>query len=315
MTAAADQRPFRFGVQARGTGVGDGAAWREQARRVESLGYSTLTMPDHFDDQLAPIPALMAAAAATTTLRVGALVLANDYRHPVVVASSLATLDVLSDGRLEVGLGAGWSTSDYAASGISFDRPGVRIDRLEATLDVLDGAFAGEPFSITGEHVTVTDYTATPRPRQQPRPPLLIGGGGRRMLQVAARRADIVGINGNLQAGEIGRDAVSTMTREAVVDKVDIVRAAAGERLGAIELNVRVFLVAVTDDPQPVIDSVAAMFDVPADVVAESPFSLVGPVPSIVEEICRLREDFGFSYVIVGDDVIDSFAPVVAALA
>ncbi len=312
MTAPAP-RPFRFGVQL--GAPRDAKGWVEQARQVEDLGYVSLTMPDHFTEQLAPIPALAAAAAVTSTLRIGALVLDNDYRHPVVLAKELATMDVLSDGRVDIGLGAGWMESDYQASGIPYDPPRVRIDRFAEGLAVIKGAMAEGPFSFAGEHYTVTDYDGQPLPVQRPHPPILIGAGGKRMLGIAAREADIVGINGTLAAGVVGPDALATMTREAVEDRLAHVREVAGERLAEIELNIRVFFVSVTDDRAGTIDAVAGMFGVdPADVAA-SPFALVGSVEQIIEDLQRRREELGFSYIIVGGDDIQPFAPVVSALA
>jgi probable F420-dependent oxidoreductase len=305
-------RPFRFGIQ-----VGaqyDDKGWVALARKAEDLGYSTFTMPDHFTQQLAPVPALMAAAAATQHLRIGALVFDNDYKHPVVLAKELATMDVLSDGRLEVGIGAGWMASDYEASGIAYDRPGVRIDRFEEALAVLNGCFADGPFSFAGSHYTITHYDAQPLPVQRPRPPLLIGGGGPRVLSIAAREADIVGINGTLTTGSIGPEALASMTYETVADRVAVVRRAAGDRIGDIELNIRAFFVSVTEDPATVIDNVAAWVKVEPAMIAASPFALVGTVNSITETLLRRREELGFSYVIVGPEEIESFAPVVAAL-
>src|SRR6476619_1049807 len=219
-------RPFRFGVQA--SSAADAKAWVDLAQQVEALGYSTLTMPDHFGDQLAPVPALMAAASVTTALRVGALVWDNDYKHPVVLAKELATMDVLSGGRLEVGLGAGWMATDYEQSGIPYDSNKVRVDRFEAGLAVIKSSLRGEPFSFKGEHYTITDYTGFPRPVQSPHPPVLVGGGGKRVLSIAAREADIVGINGNLAAGAIGPAAIASMTAEAVDQKIATVVATAG---------------------------------------------------------------------------------------
>jgi len=306
-------RPFRFGVQL--AGPADAAGWVEQARRVEGLGYSTVTMPDHFTDQLAPMPALSAAAAATTTLRIGALVFDNDYKHPAVLAKELATQDVLSGGRVEIGLGAGWMESDYRATGITYHRAGVRIDRFEEAIAVIKGALADGPFSFAGRHYEITDYDALPKPVQRPHPPLLIGGGGNRVLSIAAREADIVGINGNLAAGAIGPQAIASMTHEAVVDKLAVVREAAGDRLGDIELNIRAFMVRVTDDAAGQVGGIAGFLQVPESMVADSPFALIGTTDSIADTLRRRREELGISYVIVGGEDIETFAPVVAALA
>jgi probable F420-dependent oxidoreductase len=308
------QRPFRFGVQL--SGPPDAKGWVEQARRIEDLGYATVTMPDHFTDQLAPMPALSVAAAATSTLRIGALVFDNDYKHPVVLAKELATLDVLTDGRVEIGIGAGWMESDYRAAGIPYDRPGVRIDRFAEALEVIRRSMADEPFSFQGRHYTAADYDGRPKPVQRPHPPILIGGGGRRMLSIAAREADIVGINGTLTAGVVGPEAIATMTRQAVAERIALVRevAAAAERLEHIELNIRAFFVSVTDDRAGTVAGVANMLRVDEPLVAESPFALVGSTAAIADELVRRREELGFSYVIVGGEDVESFAPVVAQL-
>jgi probable F420-dependent oxidoreductase len=285
------------------------------AQRVEANGYSVLTMPDHFGDQLAPVPALMTAADATTSLRIGALVWDNDYKHPLVLAKELATMDVLSEGRVEIGIGAGWMISDYTESGMPYDSPKVRIDRFAEGLAVIKGAMGAEPFSHSGEHYTITNHNGLPKPVQGPCPPILIGGGGKRVLGIAAREADIVGINGTMTAGVVGPDAISTMTAEAVDEKVAIVRAAAGDRFDQIELNVRVFIVRVTDERDEFIASFSSAIGVPTAFMEQSPFALVGPPGQMIEDLIARREKWGFSYVIVGADDIDSFAPVVAALA
>ena len=313
MTPPPAHRPFRFGVQV--SSATDRRTWIEMARKLETLGYDTATMPDHFTDQLAPVPALQAIADATTTLRFGALVFDNDYKHPVVLAKELATLDVLSDGRLEIGLGAGWMISDYEQSGIPYDRPGVRVDRFVEGLQIIEGALAPGPFTFEGEHYRVTDYDGLPLPVQSPRPPILIGGGGPRVLGIAARYADIVGINATLTAGAVGPDAISTMTAEAVDAKVDVVREAAGDRMTDIEMNVRVFMVSVTDDADTASQGIADMIGVERSMIDESPFALVGPPSKLVDDLRARRERWGFSYVIVGPDEIDTFAPVVAELA
>jgi probable F420-dependent oxidoreductase len=312
MPDAAAPRPFRFGVQM--SGAPDRRAWVELARKVESFGYSTATMPDHFTEQLAPMPALQAVADATTTLRVGALVFDNDYKHPVVLAKELATMDVLSDGRVEIGLGAGWMVSDYEQAGIPYDRPGVRIDRFVEGLHVIRGAMAPGPFSFEGAHYRITGYDGLPAPVQSPCPPILIGGGGPRVLRIAAEHADIVGINGTLTAGVVGPEAIATMTAEAVDDKVDVVRAAAGGRMGDIEMNIRVFMVSVTDDPAGRIHAIASMLGVDDGMIEESPFALIGPTSKLVDDLLARRERWGFSYVIVGPDEVEAFAPVVAEL-
>lgn len=307
-------RGFRFGVQVSKTSTAQ--EWAELARRVEGSGYDVLTMPDHFTDQLAPMPALMAAASATTTLRVGALVFDNDYKHPVVLAKELATMDVLSNGRTEIGLGAGWMISDYEEAGIPYDSPKVRIDRFVEGLAVIKGAMRPDLFSFSGDHYTITNYNGHPKPVQQPLPPILIGGGGKRVLSLAAREADIIGINGTLTAGVVGPDALSTMTAESVDEKVDIVAdaAKAAGRLNDIEMNIRTFFVKVTDDRNKTVDGISQMFGVSREMIDSSPFALIGSVESCIEQLLERRERWGFSYTIVGAENIDECAPIVAAL-
>lgn len=308
-------KPFRFGVQLQKSA--SGADWAEQARRVESHGYSVATMPDHFDQQFAPVPALQAVLSATTTLRASALVFDNDYKHPLVLAKELATMDVLSGGRVEIGLGAGWMIADYEQAGMTYDRAGVRVDRFVEGLAVIKGVMGAEPFSFDGEHYTIRSHDGFPKPLQGPHPPVIIGGGGPRVLGIAAREADIVGVNGTLDAGVIGPEAISTMTRDAVVDKVAIVAEAAEEagRLDDIEMNIRTFFVSVTDDRGAQVSAMANMIGVDEQMITDSPFALVGDVDQICDTLVARREEFGFSYVIVGAGEIDDFAPVVARLA
>jgi probable F420-dependent oxidoreductase len=308
-------RPFRFGVQL--TATPTGVEWAEQARRIESHGYDIATMPDHFDKQFAPVPGLQAILSATTTLRASALVFDNDYKHPLVLAKELATMDVLSGGRVEIGLGAGWMIADYEQAGMEYDRAGLRIDRFVEGLAVIKGLLGAEPFSFEGEHYTIRNHDGFPKPVQGPHPPLIIGGGGKRVLGIAAREADIVGVNGTLDAGVIGEEAIATMTRDAVVDKVAIVADAArkADRLDKIEMNVRTFFVSVTDDRDGQVTAMATMIGVDEQMIRESPFALIGTPDQIAEDLIARREEFGFSYVIVGGAQADSFAPVVANLA
>ena len=305
-------RPFRFGVQA--SSAPDRAGWIALARQVEANGYDVLTMPDHFTDQLAPVPALMAAADSTDRLRIGALVWDNDYKHPVVLAKELATIDLLSEGRLEIGIGAGWMQSDYDQSGIGYDAPKIRVDRFVEAIVVMKGAFADGAFSHAGEHYTITGYDGRPKPVQRPWPPILIGGGGKRVLSFAAREADIVGINPTLTAGTIEAEAISSMAAEAVDAKVAIVRGAAGARFDDIELNIRAFVVNVTNDRTAALDSIASAIGAESSMIAASPFALIGSSQQLIEDLLARRERWGFSYVIVGADDVESFAPVVAAL-
>ncbi len=306
-------RPFRFGVQA--SNAATRHEWVSLAQRAESNGYDVLTMPDHFGDQLAPVPALMTAADATTTLRIGALVWDNDYKHPVVLAKELATMDLLSEGRLEIGIGAGWMISDYEQAGMPYDSPKVRIDRFIEGMGIIKGAMGPGAFSHSGEHYTITNYDGLPKPMQGPCPPILIGGGGKRVLTYAAREADIIGINGTMTAGVVGPEAIATMTAEAVDEKVAIVHAAAGDRMTQIEMNIRVFMVKVTNDRIASMDAISGMLGVPRAFMEQSPFALMGTTEQLIDDLRARREKWGFSYIIVGAEDIEPFAPVVAALA
>lgn len=305
-------RPFRFGVQEHG--ATSARAWREKARQVESLGYSALYLPDHFGDQPGPIAALMAAADATTTLRVGSLVFDNDYRHPVVLAKEAATLDLLSEGRFDLGLGAGWMASDYEQSGIPFDSAGTRIERLEEALTVIKGLFAGGSFSFTGKHYRITGIEGGPSPVQKPHPPILLGGGGRRMLRLAARQADIVNVNYDLREGRVNRALVRTGLAEATDEKLGWIKDAAGDRLDSLELSVTIFLANVTDDRDSIAASVASgLRSEPRDVL-DMPHFLIGTVNQLVDDLLVRRERYGMSFVIVPGDAAENLAPVVERL-
>jgi probable F420-dependent oxidoreductase len=257
---------------------------------------------------------MQAALDATTELRVCALVFDNDYKHPAVLAKELATMDVLSDGRVEIGLGAGWMLTDYEQLGIPYDTPGVRIDRFLEGLHIIRECLSPGAFSFEGTHYTITGYDGLPKPVQS-KLPVLIGGGGKRVLGIAAREADIVGINPSLHTGVVNAETFGHMSAESVDEKVAIVRAAAGDRFADIELNVRAFLVNVTDDGAAGRERLAGALGVPATMLETSPFALIGSPDELVERLLERREHWGFSYVIVGQEDVDTFAPVVAALA
>ncbi len=305
--------PFRFGIQCRGPA--DAAGWASHARRVEDLGWSTLTAADHFDDALAPMPALMAAAQATTTLRVGSMVLGNDYRHPVVVAKEAATLDVLTGGRFELGIGAGWMTVDYDAAGMALDPPGVRVDRLAESLAVLKGLWGDGTFTHHGEHYEITDLDGLPRPHTPGGPPIAVGGGGPRVLRLAAREADIVAVNVNLKAGVIDERAFPDGTPEATDRKIGWIREAAGSRSHEVELQVRVHLAVVTDDRAGTIEQLAPAFGLSTRDAEETPHALVGSVSEICDQLVERRERWGISYLGFSGDQLDAFAPIVSRLA
>lgn len=314
------QRPFRFGVICEQ--MDTQPDWVTLARQVEQAGYATLFLRDHFvaepfGDQFAPLVALMAAAAATSTLRVGSLVLDNDYRHPVLLAKEAATLDVLSQGRLELGLGAGWARDEYEQAGISFDSPGVRVGRLQETLQILKGLWSGDPLTFPGVHYTIDRLKGFPRPVQRPYPPLLVGAGGRRMLELAAREADIISfLMGNYSTG-VGVDDPQTRLESVVEQKLDWVRQAAGERFKDLELSLMLTMV-ITEDQQEAAERIAqarGWKDVSASQVLQMPSFVIGSVEQIVEQLYWRRERYGFSYSIVTDRQMQHCAPVVARLA
>ncbi|HET6951286.1 MAG TPA: TIGR03621 family F420-dependent LLM class oxidoreductase [Acidimicrobiales bacterium] len=307
-------RRFRFGIQL--TSATGGAEWASLAREAEDLGYSTLFLPDHFGDQLAPVPALMAAADATTHLRIGSLVLDNDYKHPVVTAKELASLDVLSDGRLELGIGAGWMASDYEQAGIPMDAAAERIDRLEEALAVLKGLFAPGPFDFTGKHYTIRGLDGLPKPRQEPHPPFLIGGGGPRVLRLAAREADIVGINPAIRSGRVDGAAARDGSAAVTDRKLAWVREAAGDRYADLEINMLVFVCTVTDDRAGTLEATAPLFGMSPDDVAVYPHAWVGSAEEIADDLRAARERWDASYLVVqGAETMRAAAPVVALLA
>ncbi|MFP4513630.1 MAG: TIGR03621 family F420-dependent LLM class oxidoreductase, partial [Acidimicrobiales bacterium] len=296
-------------------GPADAQGWAELARKAEDLGVSVLTVADHLDDQLAPVAAIMAAASATTTLRVGALVFCNDYRHPVILAKEAATIDVLSDGRLEMGLGAGWMTTDYEQSGIRLDPPGARIDRLEEAIAVVKGLFGDGPVTHAGAHYRIDGLEGTPKPVQRPHPPLLIGGGGRRVLSLAAREADIVGINVNLAGGTIDASVGPNATVDATDEKIGWIRDAAGDRFDDLELQVRVHVAAVTDDRHGLAAAMGPALGLSPEAALASPHALAGTADEIVEQLRERRERWGISYIGISAAELDDMGPVIERLA
>ncbi len=304
---------FRFGVQL--SNAPSGPAWRDLARRVESLGYSTLFLPDHFGDQFGPLVALTAAAEATTTLRVGSLVFGNDYRHPMVLAKEIATLDLLSEGRVEFGLGAGWMTTDYEQAGLAEDPPGVRIDRMAESLAVMKAIWSTGSATLAGKHYTITGASSELRTHQQPHPPIIIGGGGRRVLSFAAQEADIVGVNPSLAAGAIGPAVLETTTADFYRQRIAWIREAAGPRFDELELQCLTFAVQIVPDRADAIARLASLLSVdPADVEG-TPIALIGTTDEIVETLQARREAYGFTYIVVHEAELEAFSPVVAALA
>ncbi len=297
----------------------DGPGLAEKARRAESIGYGTLVLGDHLLEQLAPMPALATIAAATERARIGTFVLNNDLRHPAVLAQDLATLDVLSGGRLEIGIGAGWNAAEYAAIGVTFDRPGRRIERMAEAVAILKGLFGDGPFSFQGTHYTITALDGQPKPVQRPYPPFLIGGGGRRVLTIAAREADTVGLAPTAVGGPkaLAADCLAAATDE----KIAWVREAAGERFDRLDLNVypAVGPVRITDHARREATRLAGRLasrygaDASADELLESPFVFIGSVDGLAAKFRAARERFGINSITVFD--MDQFAPVVERLA
>ncbi|MDQ3758264.1 MAG: TIGR03621 family F420-dependent LLM class oxidoreductase [Actinomycetota bacterium] len=304
-------KPFRFAVQT--SFAPDGGTWRDRARKCEDLGYSTLYIPDHFGEQFGPLVALTVAAEATTRLNVGSLVFDNDYRHPLVLAKEIATLDLFSEGRVELGLGAGWMRSDYDESGMAYDTPGTRIDRMVEGLTVIKGLLSEPKFSFSGKHYTIAEAQGMPRPHAQP--PILIGGGGKRVLSIAAREADIVGVNPNLAAGYVGPEVAQSSLSARYRERIDWIKEAAGDRFEDIELQVLTFLVQIGVDADEAAANIAPLFGIDPSEALEIPLALVGSIDQICETLVRRREEYGFSYVVIHDGEMEAFAPIVERLA
>lgn len=305
------KRSFRFGVQLRG--ASSGQEWREKCRRVEALGYDVLHVADHFPRGLGPFAALATAAAVTDRIRVGPFVLANDFRHPAVLAKESATLDLLSDGRLEVGIGAGWLRSEYEATGIPFDRAGVRIDRLAEAIPLIKRLWTEEKVTVQGRFYQATDLSILPRPVQTPHPPIMVGGGGQRILSLAARHAEIVALNP--RATPEGVPDRSDITAEATARKLSWVRESAGERFPDLELNIVVLRVVDTDDREAAADQLAQELQLTSGEVLESPHVLLGTADEMAEALRERRSRYGISYISVTEDGLEPFAPVIERLA
>jgi probable F420-dependent oxidoreductase len=304
-------RRFRFGLQVRN--APDGVAWRDLARRAEASGFSTLMLPDHFEEAWSPTVPLTVAAEATSTLRVGALVYDNDYRHPLVLARDMAALDLLSSGRVEFGLGAGWMTTDYEQSGIALDPPAVRISRMEEALTVITRLWHDDAVDFDGAHYRLAGARCFPRPHTPGGPPIVIGGGGKRVLTVAARHASIIGVNPELTSGVAGADAAKTAIGSRYDERIAWVREAAGERFSSIELQVLCQVEMITPDREALYESMAPLFGLTPEQAREVPIVLAGSVEQICDDLVARRERFGFSYIVVHD--LEAMAPVVARLA
>lgn len=303
-------RPFRFGTQVHGFPATE---WAAKARQIEALGFSSVLVPDHFRGQWEPVAFQAAAAAVTERLRVGTLVYGIDYRHPVVLAMAGATVQLLSGGRCEFGLGAGWMESDYVEAGIEYVRAGLRIERLEEALQIAKAMWSGQT-SFEGKHYTIRDIAGAVDPLPATPPAILVGGGGPKLLAVAGRHADIVGINPKVAAGKVTAAAMQDGSAEKTAEKVRWVREAAeaaGRDFDAIELNALVFATAIVDDPSGIRTALANNSGMTVDEVVRCPLFLTGSPNEVRDTLEKRREQFGFSYVVIqGDDpaTLESFA-------
>lgn len=279
------------------------------------MGFASLLVSDHLGDQLALIPALAAAVDATTSIRVGALVACNDFRHPVMYAKELASLDLLSNGRIDWGIGAGWLAPEYEKAGIPFDRPGVRVDRLQEAVLVMKACFGDAPVTFEGSHYRVRELVGTPKPVQRPHPPLLLGAAGRRLLSFAAREADIIGIAPSITAKQLGDHAPRQSVEAAVDEQINWIRTAAGDRGERLELNMVAFPLAVTDDAAGAAARIAPAVRLSPEEVLRSPHIWVGTTDEIAASLEHHRERWGISYWAVPAHAIDRVAPVIEQLA
>ena len=313
-------RPFRFGIICEQ--MQSSEEWITKARQAEDYGYTTFLIRDHFirepfGDQLAPLIALMAAASVTKNLRVGSLVLDNDYRHPVMLAKEAATLDLLSNGRFELGIGAGWLRSEYEQAGMAFETPGVRVSRLEESLHVLKGLFADQPLTFAGNYYTVTNLDGFPKPVQRPHPPILVGAGSKRMLALAAREANIVGILPKALPGGTISEEVTERLSATIAQKVEWIRQAAEERFHELELSMVITPVFTEQRRQRAeqLMRTRGWSGISAEQVLEMPSLFIGTPDQMVEDLLRRREQYGFSYLVVADASMEAFAPIVTRLA
>jgi len=319
-------RPFRFAAQA--FKPESAKEWTDTARKAEDLGYSALHVADHYFGEgaalaaashpvqtVAAIPAMMAAAAVTESIKIGSRVMCCDYHHPMVLMKELATIDLLSDGRLEPGFGAGWITTEYEAMNIPMDGAGVRIARMAEYVEFARSFFAGDDLDFNGEYVKVTDTAAVPASPQDGGPRIMIGGGAPKVLGIAGQLADIVSINFNNSAGKIGAKGIGSGTAEGTAEKVGWIRDGAGDRFDDIEIEIAAYFTTVTNKTEPTVAAMAGAFGMAPEVLAAHPHALIGSTDEIIETLQRRRADYGISYITVGDTVLDSFAPVVAALA
>lgn len=306
-------KPFRFGINVRD--ASSRAEWQDKARKVEQLGYSVLLVPDHLAAMLATIPAVMSAADATKSLRVSTNVLNNDLRHPVLLAREAATLDLLTDGRLELGLGAGYVQAEYDQAGLRFDRGGIRVERLAESVRIIKGLLGGAEVNFGGQHYRVTGHTIHPRPVQRPHPPIIIGGNGPRLLALAAKEADTVNFTGiTFTRGGTTPD-LSGWKLAGFDERIRLVREAAGERGGRLELSAQIQRVIVTDrQREAAVELRKTWTQLSVEEILDAPFVLIGTVDDMVETLYARRERWGLSYFVTFEPYLDTLAPVVTKL-
>ena len=303
-------RPFRFAVYA--FTARSGEAWLAFARRAEALGYDTLYVPDHLSGQLSPIAALSAAAAVTSRLRIGPYVFANDFRHPLVMAREAATLDLLSGGRLELGMGAGWRRSDYRQLGYRYAEPGRRIDRLVESLGIVKRLLSGETVTHDGPHYRLDGARIAPMPVQRP-VPIQIGAGGPRMLRLAAREADVVGLIPQFTRGGVPR--LTDATEGALARKVALLRTAAGPRFDDLELSIYCADAGMAGSGHSVMGSVGSLAKGALVAPVGSPYLLYGTLGALRDRLLRRREALGISHYAIPHHAMESMAPLLEALA
>jgi probable F420-dependent oxidoreductase len=316
-------QPFCFGAYA--PSVTSGSALTEFARKAEALGYGEIAVGEHGAFGVAgPLVTLASIAAATTTLQLTANVFNNELRHPALLAGELAMLDQISNGRAIIGLGVGWLRDDFDALGVPFARGADRVTRLEEAVDLMKRLFRGETVTMTGSSYPIKELSIQTGPFQQPHLPFFIGGGGRRLLRLAAHEAHIVGYNPNGLPG--GGLDFATSTAEAYDQKLAWVKEAAGERFDQLTFHANMLVVTVTDDRQRGAEQTAAWFaplrsgiahNLPDDPYAllSSPHVLVGSIDQICAELQERRERHGISRITIPSQALDDFAPVVARLA
>lgn len=323
---ASAPRKFRFAAGGEGNAEEGGARrFIALAQRAEELGYDSFMIPDHLGNQVGPIAALGALAVATDKIRLGTAVLANGFRHPAVLAKDAATIDVLSGGRLELGIGAGWMKEEFDKGGIAYERPGVRIKKLEESLQILDTLLRGRECTFEGEYYQIRGLKGSPRPRQGPRPPIAVGGGGPKMLALAAKYADIISVA--TPTSKEGKLLLSGITMDKTRERVEVIRKAAGDRFDDIELNWTITMIIVTDDREQTAEMALAALDrgfppnievdtkLTVEEILESPYLAIGSVEEIADQIRNVRAKTTMSYVGVFPTQMDAFAPIIPLLA